>query len=121
MAKMKRLYPPFETTLSEADLLAIAQKSIFANAKLVRDSMPKAFVEIAQTLTGAEIELICHRAWQLSQTDTLNMSDIMRALEDFFPDRPDDYWRMLKSTFQYVNFKSLLPERYRTLFFENNT
>jgi len=120
MCKMKRMYPPFESTVTDEEWLRVAQKSIFNKPNLIRDGMPEVFVQIAQTLTGAEIELVCHRAWQLSDSSTLDYADIEKALDDFYPDRPDDYWRMLSATFKYINFKSLLPERYRALYFEND-
>lgn len=120
MNKMKRIYPPFEQVITEDQLKVIATRSIFANKRLIRDGMPEVYVSIAQTLTGAEIELICHRAWQLGRSGTLSADDIGLALEDFFPDRPDDYWRMLDTTFKYINFKSLLPEKYRELYFNTN-
>jgi hypothetical protein len=69
--------------------------------------------ELVEVLTGAEIELICHRGWQISANNQLTADNLKQALADFLPDRPPRFLDMINMTLQFTNFKSLLPTAYQ--------
>lgn len=72
---------------------------------------------------GSDIELICHRAYELASDRehldrevTVNSEDLANALEDWIPSKDAEAYRhMTMLALKEIKFKAFLPEKYRNM------
>ncbi len=118
--KMSQMDQNFVYEITPEELRQIAERSTYQGNGVLPQLEEGVLQAAVKSFTGAEIELICHRAWQLSAGQPagqpLRSQALNGALDDFIPDRPRRYVEMIQMALAYTNFRSFLPAGYRPLF-----